>query len=104
MLARCCDVVAARELLDYFDVASKPGAREDAFEKIMAEDCVVGRPSFHRRFKRIDVIDTFAEERAFCRIGPDRHLKPELRTGPFRLRRKRRAETTSLLIRAAMRA
>ena len=59
-MAKSADVVAGREFLDDFDIGGEAGAREHAFEQIVAEQSRVRRPAGERGFESVDVIDAFA--------------------------------------------
>jgi hypothetical protein len=65
VLARRSDVVAGRELLDDFYIRNEAGAREDSFEKIVAEKRVLGYTACKRGFEGIHVVDALAGIRAF---------------------------------------
>ena len=60
MLANGGDQVARRELLEQRDVGDQPGAREQAFEEIVAQQRVLGYPAGERPLERIDVVDALA--------------------------------------------
>ena len=47
------------------DVADQAGSRVAAFEQVVAEDLVFGEALLHRDGEGIDVVDPFADERAF---------------------------------------
>ena len=66
MLAPRSDVVTRRKLLDHLDVGSQSGAREHAFEQVVAEQRVVRHAAGQRGFERVDVIDALAGVRAFA--------------------------------------
>ena len=66
MLAQRRDVVARREVLDHLDVGGQAGAREDAFEQVVAEQRAFRHAPGQRRLEGIDVVDALAGERAFA--------------------------------------
>jgi hypothetical protein len=66
VLAQRRDVVARRKVLDDFDVGGEAGAREDAFEEVMAQQRALRHAARERGFEGIDVIDALAGERTFA--------------------------------------
>ncbi len=46
-------------------VAHEPGARVAAFEQIVTEDAIIGKPMVQRLLEGIDLVDALADERAF---------------------------------------
>ena len=58
-------VVAGRKFLDDLDVGRQAGAREYAFQQIVAEDRVFGNLAFQRRFEDVDFVDPLAAIGAF---------------------------------------
>ena len=60
------DVVAGGKLLDDLDIGGEPGAGEDAFEQIVAEQGRVGHPAGQRRLESVDVVDALAGVGAFA--------------------------------------
>ena len=66
VMADRADVVAGREFLDDFDVRGEAGAREHAFEQIVAEQRRIRRPAGERGFESVDVVDAFAGIGAFA--------------------------------------
>ncbi len=66
VLALRGDVVAGREFLDHLDIGRQPGAREDAFEQIVAEQGVRRHAAGERRLEGVDVVDALAGVGAFA--------------------------------------
>ena len=66
MLAIGRDIVAGGKLLDELDIGSEPGAREGAFEEIVAEQRVLGDTSLERALEGVDVVDALAGVGAFA--------------------------------------
>ena len=67
VLARRRHVITRREFLDHLDVGGQSGAREYPFQQVVAKDRVLGDLAVQRRLERIDVVDAFADERAFVK-------------------------------------
>ena len=65
-MANGADVVAGREFLDDLDIGGEAGAREHAFEQIVAEKRRIRRPAGERSFEGVDVVDAFARIGAFA--------------------------------------
>ena len=65
MLARRRDVVARGKFLDHLDVGGQAGAREDAFQQIVAENRVFRNLAFERGLEDVDVVDSLAAIGAF---------------------------------------
>ena len=65
-MAERADVVASREFLDDFDVRSETGAREHAFEQVVAEQRRIRHPASQRGFESVDVVDALAGVGAFA--------------------------------------
>jgi len=51
---------SAMEILDDFDVRCQSGAREDPFEKVVAQQRAVGHAAGKRRFERVNIVDALA--------------------------------------------
>ena len=66
MLAIGRDIVSGRKLLDELDIGGEPGAREGAFEEIVAEQRVLGDASVERALEGVDVVDALAGIGAFA--------------------------------------
>ena len=66
VMANRADVVAGREFLDDLDIGGEAGAREDAFEQIVAEQRRVRHPAGERGLERVDVVDALARIGAFA--------------------------------------
>ena len=66
VMANGADVVARREFLDDLDIGGEAGAREHAFEQIVAEKRRIRRPAGERGFESVDVVDAFARIGAFA--------------------------------------
>src|SRR5262245_58212505 len=58
-----CDghLIARRKVLHDLDVGDEPGAREGAFQKVVAENRALRNPSLERLVKRVDVVDSLAD-------------------------------------------
>ena len=65
VLARHLDIVARGKFLHQLDVGGQCGAREHAFEQIVAQDGVFGNLLQQCAFKGIDVVDALADKRTF---------------------------------------
>ena len=65
MLTRGGNVVACRKLLDQLDVGDQSRARESSFEKIVAQERVVGNAARERGFEHLDIVNPLAAVRAF---------------------------------------
>ena len=66
VLAQRGDVVPRRKVLDHFHIGRQAGAREDAFEQIVAEQRAFRHASGERGLEGVDVVDALAGERAFA--------------------------------------
>ena len=64
MLARGGDVVARGKFLDHFDVGGEAGARENAFEQVVAEHRAVRKAAVERGVHRLHVQEALAGEGA----------------------------------------
>ena len=60
------DVVALRKLLDHLDVGNQSGAREDSFEQIVTQKCVIGKSGAERGFENIDVVNPLSAVRSLA--------------------------------------
>ena len=58
--------VAGRIFLVQLHIAQQPRPRVAPFQKIVAEDPVLGETPVERLLERIDLIDALADERAFA--------------------------------------
>ena len=66
VLAQRRHVVARRKVFDHFDVRSEAGAREDAFEQIVAQQRALRHSPGERSLEGVDVVDALAGERTFA--------------------------------------
>ena len=57
--------VARGILLVQFHVAQQPGTRVTPFQKIVAQDAILGKAPLECTLERVDVVDPLADERAF---------------------------------------
>src|SRR5258708_8740645 len=58
-------VVARRKLFDQFDVRNQSRTRESSFEKIVAQQRVVGNAACERRLEHVHIVNSFAAVRTF---------------------------------------
>ncbi len=65
VLAGRRDAVVRGSALEQLDVGDETGAREHAFEEIVAQQRIVRHPSRQRRLERVHVVDALAGVRAF---------------------------------------
>ncbi len=66
VLALGGDVVTGREFVDHLDIGGKTGAREDAFEEVVAQQRVLRDAAGQGRFEGVDIIDALAGIRTFA--------------------------------------
>ncbi len=64
MIATCSDLVVRGELLEEIHIGQKRCTCKQALEQVMAEECVLGDPSFQGRLERIDVVDPLSGVRS----------------------------------------
>src|SRR5690606_5136158 len=64
VLARGIDGITGGIILDQFNIGDQRGARERAFDEVMAEDGVLVEAVLERGFKSIDVIEALAGKSA----------------------------------------
>src|ERR1700733_13516360 len=105
MLPRGRDFVVRRKFVEELDVASERGAREDAFEQIVAQQGVLPDLARHRRLKRIQIVNSLPGVRTLVKqilinIGNRRSVwidstrpgENTLEEGAFTIGGKRRAD------------
>ena len=64
MLARYGDVITRRKFVDQLDIGHQPGAREDALQKVVAEQSIFWNPPRERGFEEVHIVNAFAAIRA----------------------------------------
>ena len=65
MLSRGGNIVPRWKLLDQFDVRDQSRPRESSFEKIVAQERVVGNATRERGLEHVHIVNPFAAVRAF---------------------------------------
>ncbi len=81
LLARSRNLVVHGKFFEQIDVGRERGARENSFEKIVAQKSVVGHLIGQRRLKRIDIVgDPFAGEGILRGTDPLVNVRKRLRS------------------------
>src|ERR1700733_2523038 len=67
MLARYGDVVPCRKLIDQLDIGHQTRSREDALQKVVAEQRILGNQSGERGLEEVHFVDALAAIRTFAK-------------------------------------